>query len=314
MINIRDKLLNSFIVVISIVSLIELIINKMVVFNNVSYAIKLWINSIVPSIFPFFIVSDILISYNFFNYIPRFIKRFFARIFGVNDNAVTLFFLSILSGFPSSAKNIRKIYDEGLVTVDEASKFLVFSHFANPLFILGTVSVFFLHDDNLGIVVLISHYLPNFILGICFRGNDSCLLKSTINSDFNRQSFPKVFFNSIRNSIDTLLMILGTLTCFLVMSSLFVEVVKINIYSEAIFKGIMEMTMGLKSVSMLEISNIYKVVISSMILSFGGFSVHMQVLSFIEGSDISYKIFFCSRIYHMILSGILAFVIYIILF
>ena len=68
--------------------------------------------------------------------------------------------------------------------------------------------------------------------------------------------------------------------------------------------------MGLKSISELNIPNIYKVIISSMTLSFGGLSIHMQVLSFIEEDNLSYKTFLISRFYHALLSGIIAFLLY----
>ena len=265
--------------------------------------------------FPFFVLSDILISYRFFDYIPKIIKNIFSYLFGINENIVSLLFLSIISGFPSSAKNIRMLYDNKLITGKEASHFLIFSHFANPLFIMGVVSVFFLQSEKLGIIVLISHYLPNIILGIFFKNKNKYSDTNVyLKNNEVMLSFPKIFFKGIRNSIDTLLMILGTLTCFLVISSLIIKVFEIDPYSEALIKGIMEMTMGLKSISILDVPDIYKTVISSMILSFGGLSVHMQVLSFIEGTDISYKIFFIARIYHLILSGIISFILYFILF
>ena len=308
MINMKNKLLNGFIIILSIISLIELILNRMVVFNSISYSLKLWVSSIIPSIFPFFVISDILISYNITDYIPNFIKHIFSTLFKVNDNIITLFFLSILSGFPSSSRNARTMYDKCLITADEASHFLVFSHFANPLFILVTVGVFFLHDEKLGIIVLIAHYIPNIILGIIFRNTFTNGDISNVKDNSKKlEHFSKIFFDAVGNAIDTLLMILGTLTCFLVMASLIINRINLNTYSEAILKGILEMTIGLKSISTLGIPNIYKVVISSMILSFGGLSVHMQIISFLTDTDISYKTFFIARVYHVVLSLILAF-------
>ena len=136
--------------------------------------------------------------------------------------------------------------------------------------------------------------------------NDDVITNKSINSI----SFPKVFIDAVRNSIDTLLMILGILTCFLIISTLITNMLKFDIYTDAIIKGILEMTMGIKSVTTLNIPDIYKVIISSMILSFGGLSVHMQTLSFIEDTDISYRPFFVARIYHSMLSGIFAYVLY----
>ena len=201
------------------------------------------------------------------------------------------------------------MYDNNIIDANTASHTLVFTHFASPLFILGAVSYYFLHNETLGIIVLISHYIPNIILGIITRNN----LINTNNQSKEKNkdiSFPKVFIKAIKNSIDTLLMILGILTCFMIISTLITNIFKFNPYIDAIIKGILEMTIGLKSISLLNIPNIYKVIISSMILSFGGLSVHMQILTFIEDTDISYKPFFIARIYHSILSGVFAYILY----
>ena len=309
MINIKNLTFNGLVIIISLMCLIEIIITKNVVFSTISYSIKLWINSIIPSLFPFFVLSYILISYDITNYIPVFIKNIFKRLFNTNDNVITLFFLSLLSGFPSSGKNVRLMYDNNLIDGKMASHALIFTHFSNPLFILGTVSIFFLHDEKLGIIILISHYLPNIILGIVTRNSisshDSIIVKTN-----NKISFIKVFIESIRSSFDSLMLILGIITCFLIISNLISSIFKFGIYTDAVVKGLLEMTIGLKSISSINIPNIYKVVISSMILSFGGLSVHMQILSFIEDTDISYRPFFIARIYHSILSGILAYILY----
>ena len=107
-------------------------------------------------------------------------------------------------------------------------------------------------------------------------------------------------------------MILGTLSCFLVLSSLVLNILTIDSYSEAIVKGLLELTMGLNSLCVLNINNIYKVIISSMLISFGGFSIHMQILSFLTNTDISYKSFFVARIWHSCLSGLMAYFLYIV--
>ena len=61
--------------------------------------------------------------------------------------------------------------------------------------------------------------------------------------------------------------------------------------------------MGLQSLSLLSISDCYKVVIATMFISFGGLSVHLQVLSQLVDTDISYQIFFIARIFHALISG-----------
>ena len=308
----KNKITNIIIILSCTIILIEIFINKVLIFNTISYSLNTWTKSIIPSLFPLFILSDILINYNITNYIPKAIKKIFTKLFNVSDNIITIFFLSILSGFPSSARNIRLMYDKKIITSKEASHALIFTHFSNPLFILGTISVFFLKNNTLAIIILISHYLPNIFLGIITRKqNNPNNIKYYQNNKKN--NFPKIIINAIKNSIDTLLTILGTLTCFLIISSIIINRLNLNNYTSSILKGILEITMGIKSISSLNIPNIYITIITSMFLSFGGLSIHMQVLSFLIDTNISYKEFLIARIYHSILSGIISYILYIII-
>ena len=53
--------------------------------------------------------------------------------------------------------------------------------------------------------------------------------------------------------------------------------------------------------SIYNISDIYKVIISSMIISFGGLSIHMQVISILD-DKIRYRNYFIGRLYQVFLS------------
>ena len=303
------KYSNFLIVIITLFFLIEIFTNKNLIFNTISFSLDIWVNNLIPSLFPMFILSDILITYNFVKYIPKWFINIFSYLFNIKKECTLVFFLSMLSGFPTNAKNIRKLYDMNIINGREASHMLMFTHFSNPLFILGTLSIFFLNNKNLGIIILLSHYLSNFIIGVTIRKLNN-ISNNTINQKEKKLYFGPVFVNAIKSSIDTLLLILGTLTCFLIISSIIINRFDLNSYNSLLIKSILEITMGLKELSLFSFSNLTKVILSSCILSFGGLSVHMQVISQLIDTDISYKSFFIGRILQVFISLILSYFIY----
>lgn len=309
----KNKIFNSIIIISFIILLFSILTNNKLVNDTINYSLNIWVNNLIPSMFPFFIISDILISYNIINFIPKFITNIFSKIFNTNPISTTIFFLSLISGFPSSARNIKNYYTKGLISKDEANHILLFTHFANPIFILSTVSIFFLNNKTYGYIILISHYLPNFIIGLILRNKSTITNKNYTENSLICQSFSKTLITSIKSSIDTLLLILGTLTSFLIVSSFIIKFLNFSPYPSTILKGILEITMGLKSLSELNISDIYKVVISTMFISFGGLSVHLQITSQITDTDINYSNFLITRIYHAIISGLLAYLIFILI-
>lgn len=304
----KDKILNLFIVMISVFLIFELLFNKNIIYASIMYALNLWVNSLIPSLFPFFIISNILINYNINNYIPKIFKNICKKMFNISDNMVVIFLLSMISGFPSNAKNAKIMYDKGKISLCEANHILLFSHFANPIFILSTVAIFFFHNERMGIIALMSHYLSNFILGILFRGTFNLNTYSNYEEKIETKSFANIFILSIRDSIDTIITICGILTVFLIISTVVVDLFNFNEYNSMIVKSIFEITIGIEALSKLDLALSFKTIIISAILSFGGLCVHMQVISQIANTNIKYIYFFIGRVYQMLISCFISYI------
>lgn len=305
----KNKFFNILIIGFCFAFFIEIILNNKMVYSTISNSLNIWTNTLIPSLFPFFIISDILIDYNIIRYIPRKIKMFLCKVFNISESALVILLLSMISGFPSNARNTKTMYDKKLLSNDEASYILMFTHFSNPLFILTTVGLVFFNNNKLGYIILIAHFTSNIILGVLFRNNNVPTSSHYSSHEFEGH-FGIILTNSIKHAIDTLLLIFGTLTVFLVISSVLINRFNLGSYLSMILKGILEITMGLQSLSLLNISDIYKVVIATMLISFGGFSVHMQVVSQLVDTDIRYREFFHGRVYQALISGVLAFILY----
>ena len=212
----------------------------------------------------------------------------------------------MLSGFPSNARNIKLLHNDNKITKEEAEHLLLFTHFSNPMFILGTLCLI-LNNKSIGILILISHYLPNFIIGILLRKNNTKSIEIKDNTPHN--NFGIIFTSSIKSSIDSLLNILGILTIFLIISTVIINFFKLNSINSLFIKSILEITSGLKELSKFNLNSKLLVIISSCILSFGGLSVHMQVINELSDTDIRYRNFFIGRILQMTLSLIVSYII-----
>ena len=96
-------------------------------------------------------------------------KPIMIKIFKTDSKTSFIFIMSILSGFPSNAKYTRELYKNNTISKEQATKILTFTHFSNPLFILGTLSLNFLNNKEVGLLILLTHYLTNIIIGLIFR-------------------------------------------------------------------------------------------------------------------------------------------------
>lgn len=309
----REKIFNTLIVIICVFVLFVLLIKKTLIQGTIIYALRMWVNNLIPAMFPFFIISDILINYNITAYIPKKIKSFCKWLFNISDNCLSILLLSIISGFPSNARNARSMYDMDLITEDEANHILMFSHFSNPLFVLTTVGLFFFNYEKIGVVLLTVHYLSNLMVGIIFRKSFQHQDKKVAISEGKKISFGNVFISAIKKSLDTVLLICGIVTVFLILSTIVVDIGNFNAYNKMLIKGLFEITIGIDELSKLMLSMRFKTIIASFFLAFGGLSVHVQVLSQITGTSIKYQYFLVGRIVQSLISMGLAFILCVIL-
>ena len=297
----KTKYKNIIISICSLFFLVNLIIYRNLVFDTVGFSLNIWITSLLPALFPFFIVSDILINYDVIKYFPKVIRNSIKYLFNVSDNGLVIILLSMLSGFPSNARNIKNMYLDKNITKEEGEHLLYFTHFSNPMFILGTIPLI-LNSNKISKYILISHYLANIILGICLRKYNRVNDSNNSNYKEDKHNFGLVLTTSIRKSLDSVLSILGTLTVFLIISTLLINFFNLDNTSSLLIKSILELTSGLKELGSYNLLDKYLLIISSCILSFGGLSVHMQVINELVDTDISYKNYFIGRILQVVLS------------
>lgn len=281
-----------------------IITNSIEIIDSIKLSFSICINNLFPSLIPFMLLSNILINYNFVNDISEILNKLMTKIFRVNKNCAFAFIMSIMSGTPSNAKYLKDLYNSKLISINDINKCLKFCHFTNPIFILGTIGYTFLNNKKLGLIILISHFLSSFIIGFILRGKKlekSSELRIKKQKDKN---FINILNDSINSTINTLFLILGIITVCLIITSLINKIINIPQNFKFIF-GIIEITQGLKYLSLSNLSIELKTIISSFLVSFGGFCIHLQTMSILENKKIRYIPYLISRLIQGLISSII---------
>ena len=274
------KIKNNIVIIFLVYILLQIIINVNEIHEIILFSYNIFKENIIPNLLPFLIISKLLINYGFIDMCYNIFNPITKKLFKINGNASFIFIMSMLTGFPSSSKYTKDLYLNNRITLNTASKVLMFTHFSNPLFIIGTISNFI--NYNVALIILLAHYLGNIIIGLIFR-NYNIDITNNKSIKTNPTSFGLCLLNGIRDSIDTLFVIYGTMTFFLIISN--------------------------KYTSMLNISNKYKALLMGTFISFGGLSVHTQILSIISDTDIKYAPFLIARIIHAIITCLIIYII-----
>ena len=272
-------------------------------------SIKLWFNNLFPSIFIFFIITDILSNYHFPYYLSKIFGKLTKKIYKIPSIASYIILMSMTSGFPGNSKLIKEQLDNKTINSFNATKILTMTHFSNPLFIIYTIGIKILNNQKIGLIILLVHFLTNFIIGYLFRNiyleeikEEKLILKKSL-------PFMEVLKNSITNSFFILINVLGIIIFFSLITTTINLYLNLNNYSNTLLNGLMEITKGLSLLNDLNLSIIKKATLATFFISFGGFSIHMQIMSILNNYKINYLIYLVSRILHAAISSILVFII-----
>lgn len=309
----RKRLYSFTVIFIIIIFIISIFINSSTLNSTISFSTNLFINNIFPSLFPMFVISSLLVEIDIPKVLGNIFKKPMNFLFKTKGEGAFIFFMSMITGFPSSAKYIDDLSDKGFITTRDSQKILMFTFFSNPLFIINTVGNSFFYSYKIGIILLICHVLGNVFVGFIFRNyNKSILINDNndfynnikyLNNQINNTNLFKTLFESIRNSIDILLNIFGIVTFVLIIINILFKG-NSDIFS-IFFSGLVEMTTGLKYLSISNLDFNIKLILSMFFLSFGGFSVHFQIMSILNKRKVKYLPFLISRILHSFISVII---------
>lgn len=294
--------------------------------------LNIWLNILIPSLFPFIFITDLLISLGLVSLITRYLEPIMMPLFGVSGVGIFPLSMSIMSGYPVGSRITSKLSTEGLVTAEEANRLICFTSTSGPLYILGTVGTGMLGLPELGLLLLLPHYLGAFTNGFFLKLYPG---KKMINvgKDFpykNKSnmieplSFGSIISNSIREGMESMLMIGGLVIIFSVIIDIVISSPLFNLiigYISSILDidsslikgmvaGIIEITNGCSLISKLEVPIIDKLILTNFIIGWGGFSVHSQAISFISKSDIKASLYLLSKLFHGLFSSIYTYLIY----
>lgn len=307
--------------VISVLLIILLVIYSETTIQAVKEGLALWINHVVPSLFPFFVATEILCQTNVITFLGKLLNRIVRKVFHVPGEGAFALIMGTICGYPSGAKIVANLKSQNILTIEEAERLIAFTNNSGPLFILGTVGISLFHNPHIGYVLLISHLLSCLIVGVVFKNwkksytISSRKIVSQNTKEINIKDIGDILNNSIKNSITTIVNIGGFIVLFSVIISLLkasgflyfcgILFEKMHVSQNVgipIVSGMIELTNGVKSISLLQPTKL-TICITSFLIGFGGLSVLFQVYSIIAKENISIKPYFWGKL----LQGVLSF-------
>ena len=320
------KLKRNFISLLFLLFTISILIFSTANLTAVKSGINLWATSVVPSLFPFFVATELLMHTNIIYHIGNMLNQFMKPLFNIRGEGAFAFIMGIISGYPIGAKIATNFRKEQICSKEECERLLSFTNNSGPLFIIGSVGILLYRNTMIGILLFITHLLASLTVGFFFRfwkrkkGSSSFPTTShsyTENkSQISLSNLGEVLSESIVSSIKSILVIGGFVVIFssvisILKSSGITHIIEILAtpffnflhispsFIEPLFTGFFEITNGISTISNIACKKLsINLLITAFLLGFGGISVLLQVLSITSKSDLSIKPYIYGKLLH----------------
>lgn len=238
--------------------------------EQVIYSINIWITKILPSLFPTFIITDIIYNSN----IPYYLNKY------LHINYI--YIISIISGSPTNAHlltNYKK----------EITKELSVTKYTSLLFTYTFLKQIF--STKLAIILITLNILSNIIIIFLIKPKNIQIQEN------NQKNLLNILIKSISKNITTLITILGTIIFFNTLPVLFIK----NIYIKTFLISILEITTSLTHLSTINLPLNIKLFFTILSLSTCGLCIETQIKSIINDTYINYKKYLYYRFLHLLL-------------
>ena len=240
-------------------------------------------NVIVPSLFPFFVLSSLVVELGFAQYLGRALEPLMRPLFRVSGACASAVALGFVGGYPVGARTAIQLYQQGMCSRTEAQRLLAFCNNSGPAFILGVVGAGVFSSSRAGLLLYLVHALASVAVGVA--------LQSTLNIC----AFVLLFTVVIRLLFHT-----GVLAALaqILSTALGVE----RKWIESLLTGIIEISSGVTSLTGTG-ALAGRLSMAAFILGWAGVSVHCQVLSFLADSGLSPRTYVLGKLLHGVLSA-----------
>lgn len=276
--------------------------------NTVKESASFCIRTLIPSLFPMLIASEILVAIGFSG--NKYLEAFFEHISGISAKGLSAFILGVLCGVPVGSKTAVSIHKSGKLSKNETEVLSAVSNNPGPGFVIAGIGVSLFGDLRFGVVLYISEILSALIalrISKSLFFNNKTLPQNRILITHVPKSFSStgtVLTKSVSSATQTMLTICGFVLFFdLILSSLstllFAFPFKATVMS--ILSVLLEITSGATSLATLNhsgsnISMAFSRIFAFTLVGWGGLSSHMQAGVFLLDNGIGMKKYYTLKI------------------
>ncbi len=307
-----------------------LVVTPRSVSAGAAHAMQLCVTTIVPALFPFFVLSRLLMQSGFVTAAARRCGFLMRTLFALPDVTVFALLMGFTSGNPVGARCTAMLRDADVIDADQGTRLMILCNNASPLFCIGVIGVGLYSSMRIGVVMLATHILSAILIAIVlgmyadkrsYVRHQNLTHTSTALSLTDTVPLSQGLAVAVRESVALTALICGFIIFFGALTSM-VQAVGITgaieaalslvgvpySVSAALVSGALELTGGVADMAVAEVTIQWKCVLTALLLGFSGLSIVMQVYGITLGRGIDIKKYIVCKAIQGVLAALMCWV------
>lgn len=306
-----QKFFRSLLCLLCLLLAVLLIQNAPVVAQGAVQGIRLCLQTVIPSLFCFMVLTCFLINSGLYRLLSLPFGWVTRHLFLLPSHLGSILLLGMVGGYPMGAKAIASLLQQKKIDQADAQRMMLYCCCAGPSFIISAVGVQMFGSFSVGVLLFAVQ------LGVSLLFALVCALYCRLHSSrpaaiadlhpiasARPLGLGESFVLSVAQSVEAMGQMSGFIVLFSAIGRLISLLLPSASLARALLLGCLEVTNGCSLAASLP----FGAVAASCFLSFGGLSVLAQIMGILKGTHIRMAPILLSRLLHALVSGALTFV------
>ena len=277
--------------------------------------LDLWFHTVLPSLLPFMILSNVLIGANVVSQLMRPFSGFFRHVLGLSPEGGYAWLLGLFCGFPMGARLTGDMYRQHRISREEAGYLLTFANQSSPMFLSTYVVLHGLGDSTLTLPVFVIFYASAFLTSLVFRirSRRFGLPPSKPKKEVPEQtSYGNLLDTSIMNGFEIITRLGGYIILFSILAGIVLQLPAPLRTAAPFLSGLTEITTGIDTISGTTLPLQVKFTAIVCCTAFGGFSTVAQTSCMLNGTGLSIFTYLKGKLVNAAVAGLLCLFVFVV--
>lgn len=253
------------------------------VIRGAANGLLLWYRTVLPTLLPFLILSQLLIASGLVRLLGKVLAPFLKPVFSISEPAAFAVFGGFLCGYPVGARLAFGLVESGDISEKEGHYLLSFCNNASPMFVMSYLFLQKLQRPELALPSLVILWGSTALCSRFFRkrwyqGEQGKLYRERAGSDYHMTL--QILDDAIAGGCETMIRIGGYIMAFSVLMGLLGKILSVGGVAGAVWKlGVLpalEITGGIELLTEAGIPFRLRYVLSMGLTAFGGLCAAFQ--------------------------------------